>query len=360
MAEFSRNEMILKALLNGDTSALHHVPQSRNEALLLAMGRKFLGMESLSDIPLGGNVIDAVGIPDYISDVSQYSAYGLTDTGWYVFGRIPARPGQSVTAQTEVTGADGYIATVGADHVDVAVRFEVAAMSRVVTVDWDGENTDTYVFRATDLAIRNLDYRTTFYVYDVAPFATWTYGLTADATFAADKKYYTLSGDTYALAEVTATDPVPAYYTEDGGTYTQATSTFEDGVTYYTKSGDVYSEATVTVGDPIPAYYNHTKVTFEGMTKNITYRFDEEIDCPSEFILPEIDDDEHGCWFEFRFIHSGSFSSTLVPPSSDVKVATEHTQAESKGINMVDLHYTSIGGVKCWRFMNTHSTLPTS
>jgi len=39
-------------------------------------------------------------------------------------------------------------------------------------------------------------------------------------------------------------------------------------------------------------------------------------------------------------------------------VATEHTQAEAKGMNMVDLHYTVIGDTKLWRFMNTHSTVP--
>ena len=43
-----------------------------------------------------------------------------------------------------------------------------------------------------------------------------------------------------------------------------------------------------------------------------------------------------------------------------VKIATEHTQAETAGMNMVDLHYMSIDGIKIWRFMNTHSSIPTT
>ena len=50
---------------------------------------------------------------------------------------------------------------------------------------------------------------------------------------------------------------------------------------------------------------------------------------------------------------------TLTPPSADVKIATEHTQKETKGLNMIDLHYTSVNGVKLWRFLNTHSSIPT-
>ena len=54
----------------------------------------------------------------------------------------------------------------------------------------------------------------------------------------------------------------------------------------------------------------------------------------------------------------GTYSMTLVPPTPDVKVATEHTQQEQKGVNMIDLHYTAISGTKVWRFMNTRSTVP--
>lgn len=264
-----------------------------------------------------GTVVEAVGVPVYVSDVTLYPAYNLTDTGWYVFARITAKGDALVTAETTVTGAAGAIITPDADHVDVAVLFGVEAYSQTVVVDW-GAYEETFVFKASDLAVRNLDYRTTFYVYDIAPFVTWTYALTTDTTFAAGKNYYTKDGDTYTMAEVTAGEAVPAN-----------------------------------------TYYNHSKLHIEGMTRNITYRLDEIVDCPSEIVLPVIDDDTHGCWFEIQMRHSGSYSMTLLPPEG-VKVATEHTQAESAGMNMIDLHYMNIDGVKLWRFMNTHSTIPTT
>lgn len=263
-----------------------------------------------------GAIIEALNTPTYVSDASNYSEYNLTETGWYVFARITAKSGTTVTANTNVEGAAGYIAEVGEDHVDVAVKFEVAAMSQMVTVNW-GAYTDVFVIKASDLAIRNLDYRTTFYVYDVAPFTTWEFELTTDTTFV-------------------------------------------EGKHYYTKEGDVYTEAEVTVGETIPisTYYVHTKVRFEGMARNITYKCDTVIDCPMEFVLPEIEDDTHGCWFEIRCRHAGEYSMTLIPPSDDIKIATEHTQRETAGVNMINLHYTSVGGTKIWRFMNTHSSIP--
>lgn len=274
-------------------------------------------VSSLTDTVLvSSKIIEAVGNPIYIDDVAEYSAYGITESGWYVFARISTKEGTVVTASTTVEGAAGYIATIGADHIDVAVKFEVAAVSQPVVINW-GSYSETFAFKATDLAIRNLDYRVTFYVYDIDEFATWEYALTTDTTFA-DGKYY---------------------YTKD-----------ED---------DNYTLAEVTVGDPVPAdtYYVHSHVTFEGMARNITYRCNTVIDCPMTFILPEIEDDCHGCWFEIRFRHAGAYSSTLVPPEG-VKVATEHTQGETAGMNMVNLHYSSVGGAKVWRFMNTHSTIP--
>ena len=363
-----------------------------------------------------GTIIDAVGFPAYVDSAAAYAAYGLTETGWYVFARIAARDGVTVSGQTQVSGADGSVITAGADHVDVAVRFEVAAQAKIVTIGW-GTYEETFIFRAQDLAVRNLDYRTTFYIYDIAPFARWEYALTTDTAFAANKRYYTKDGDTYTAATVTAgeavtpetyyeqtTVPVPAYYVqthpyalttdatfEDGVTYyikgeddtytaaevtvgeavtpdtyyVQTTAyvqttdaTFPNGMTYYTKSGTEYTEAVVTTGDPIPAYYNHSKLIFEGMARNITYMFNELVDCPQEYHLPVIEDDTHGCWYEIRLRHDGSYSSTLVVPEG-VKVATEHTQAETAGLNMVDLHYSNVGGVKIWRFMNTHASIPT-
>ena len=431
----------------------------------------------------GGTIVEAIGIPVYVDNVAAYTAFGITQTGWYVFGRIAARCGVRVTGETSITGAAGYIKTIGNDYVDVAVRFGVAAESQTVTVNW-GPYTDKVVFKATDLAVRNLDYRTTFYVYDAAPFAEWSYtpatdaafagttyyilqngvyvkapviayqpvtadtyythsyALTADETFTEGKTYYTKNGETYTPAEVTAGEAVTAntyyedvytlttdkefvgtayftkdgevfkpaaiiggdphyayyedhyeltedetfadgktYYTESGGVYSAATVTpgdpvtedtyyehsyvltedtaFVEGKTYYTLSGTTYSEAVVTAGTDVPTlYYVHSKVRFDGMTRNVTYRLDTPVDCPSEFVLPEVSDDDHGCWYEIRLRHTGSFSSTLIPADPAAKVATEHTQAETAGINMIDLHYTNAGGVKIWRFMNTHSSIP--
>lgn len=346
----------------------------------------------------GLSVIEAAGSPVYVSDVAEYEEYNLTKTGWYVFARISAKPGVTVADTTTVEGAEGYI--LGEDHIDVAIRFEVAAVSQVVLVNWNGEDEEVFVFKATDLAVRNLDYRVTFYVYDIAPYASWEFTPATDATFTAGKYYYLKDGDEYTLAEVTEGETVPAvyyedlytltedetfadgktYYTESAGVYTAAEvtageavtadtyyehayvqtedETFADGKVYYTKSGTTYTQATVTAGEALPTlYYVHSKVTFEGMVRNITYVCNTPIDCPVVFNLPEVEDETHGCWFEIRFRHTGSFSSTLVVPEG-VKVATEHTQAETAGMNMVDLHYTAVGGTKLWRFMNTHSTIP--
>ena len=610
-----------------------------------------------------GNIVVAVGIPAYVDDVNQYAEYGITETGWYVFARILAKGGGFVS----VEGAAGYIASAGDDHVDVAVRFEVAATSQIVDVNWS-EYTERIVFQATDLAVRNLDYRVTFYVYDADEFATWYYKRSTDAVFVGTKYYteengvytqaavkahehvpadtyythayvlatdevfqegtvyYTLEAGVYTPAEVVPGDPlVPAepdpevpvptyyvdeytlttdlrfvgtrYYAEHDGTYEQiavkagepcsyynkvityplpgtvtfvgteywtpdesdlgyaraavlageaipegeyythayqkltaagkfqegvryyklvgteyelqevtvgasyaknvyyidqwteqsgvfagtayylkqggnyvqvpvfggetipaayytqainyaltadetfavgktyyirsgnafveaevvageavtvgtyyeqiiswpqATGTFEDGVTYYTAPAGVYTEAEVTVGETIPddeycvqliswpqdiddefnaneTYYTyidgeyvevyavpgakipvnlvHDKVVIQGLVRNVTYRLDEIVDCPMEFILPEIEDDTHGAWFEIRCRHAGAYSMTLMPPEG-VKIATEHTQKETAGVNMINLHYTVVDGVKIWRFMNTHSGIP--
>ena len=607
-----------------------------------------------------GNIVVAVGIPAYVDDVNQYAEYGITETGWYVFARILAKGGGFVS----VEGAAGYIASAGDDHVDVAVRFEVAATSQIVDVNWS-EYTERIVFQATDLAVRNLDYRVTFYVYDADEFATWHYKRSTDAVFVGTK-YYTEENGVYTQAAVKAHDHVPegtyythtyvlaedevfqdgtvyyskegsvytpvevvpgdplvpegadpapvyyvdqwtlttdlrfvgtryyaqhdgayeqiavkagepcsyynkvityplpgtvafvgteywtpdesdlgyaraavlageeipageyfthayqkltaaghfaegvryyklvgteyelqevtvgasyakniyyidqwteqsgvfagtAYYLKQGGNYVQvpvrggetipaayytqavnyaltadetfavgktyyirngnafveaevgvgeavtvgtyyeqiiswpqATGTFEDGVTYYTAPAGVYTEAEVTVGETIPddeycvqliswpqdiddefnaneTYYTlidgeyieayavpgaripvnlvHDKVVIEGLVRNVTYRLNEIVDCPMEFVLPEIEDDCHGAWFEIRCRHAGAYSMTLTPPEN-VKIATEHTQKETAGINMINLHYTVVDGVKIWRFMNTHSGIP--
>ena len=358
---------------------------------------------SLSETKLAAsNVIEVAGLAAYYEDVTEYAAYGLDAPGWYVFARIKAPAGVTVTADTTVDGTAGYIATAGEDHIDVAVRFEVAAVSVLVTINW-GETEEVFVFKDTDLAIRNLDYRVTFYVYDADEFATWHYQL-ATGTFAAGTNYYVKQDGVYTPAEVTAGEAIPAgyyvqapayeltadanfvdgtvYYIKQGDEYVRANVTlgdpvaadtyyvqttvyvrtedevFADGTTYYTLEENVYTPAEVTAGEAIPNYYVHDKLTFEGMVRNVTYNFNEVVDCPVEFILPEVTDEEHGFWFEIRCLFAGQYSMTLVPPSPDIKIATEHTQQEQKGINMINLLYTAVAGTKVWRFMNTRSTVP--
>lgn len=289
------------------------------EIMISEAGELKRRVSSLTALELSpGSVIEAVGIPAYIKAeaLSDYSDYGLTAEGWYVFARIAAPDGVTVTAETTVEGAAGAIITAGADYVDVAVLFGVTAESQKVTVTW-GDTSEGFVFKADDLAVRNLDYRTTFYIYDVARYATWSYALTTDATFVADKNYYTKDGDEYTLAEVTAGEAVPA-----------------------------------------DTYYNHSKLHFEGMVANVTYRFDTIVDCPIEIVLPVVAEDGHGAWFEIQMRYSGSYSCTLLPPEG-VKIGTAQTQAQTAGINTIDLQYTDAGDVKMWTLLNTHSNIPT-
>lgn len=257
-----------------------------------------------------GNAIEAVGIPVYVQDVSPYAAYGITATGWYVFARVAAPAGEAVTAGTTVIGAAGYIATVGETHIDLAVRFDTTAQSVPVTIAW-GAATDKFIFKASDLAARNLDYRTTYYVYDIEPFITWTWAMTTDTTFSEDKQYYTKDGDVYTLAEVTAGDPVPEN-----------------------------------------TYYNHSKLRFEGMTRNISYRLNTPIDCPIEIVLPEIPDDGYGCWFEIQVRALGGFSITPEVPEG-VQLASNTLAWTAKGIYYLDMHYANVAGLKLWRCVRT-------
>lgn len=444
---------------------------------------------TLNEVPIADKAVEAIGIPKYVDDISEYEAYGLTETGWYLFVRIFAKEGVKVSGNYSVVGAAGCVAAVGENYIDVAIQFDVASLSKLVTVNW-GLESETFVFKATDLAIRNLDYRSTFYVYDIAPYATWKYAptvdtavdakkgyfteedgeyikedleagsailppwythsytLTEDETFVEGKTYYTESEGVYTPATVTAGEAVTpdtyyvdtytlvnnvevergvTYYTKNGTAYVPvdlvfigdsipaetyyehnyaltADETFVEGKTYYTLTEGAFVPATVTAGEAVTpntyyedvyalttdtaflidnvyyilsgtayvavktvvlganvptVYFNHSKLTLEGMARNITYRLDEPVDCPTTIILPEIEEDNHGAWIEIQFRHNGSYSSTLVPPEG-VKVATEHTQAETEGMNMVDLHYLDVGNMKIWRFMNTHATIPTT
>lgn len=112
-------------------------------------------VSSLDDTQLAtAKTVEVLGIPAYLNDLSDYTQYGLTEPGWYVFARIKARDGVKATGDTTVEGANAHIVT-GDGYVDVAVRFDVAAMSRKVTVNW-GTYQENFVFNANDLAIRNL------------------------------------------------------------------------------------------------------------------------------------------------------------------------------------------------------------
>ena len=360
---------------------------------------------SLDDtkIAVSGAFVMAVGIPTYIpgyADMSAYREYNITEEGWYLFCRITSvNSNVKSSAETTVEGAAGYIISDG--HIDVAIRFDHIAMSQLVTVHWSAKESETFVFLATDLASRNQDYRTTFYVYDVAEFVTWTYKLTNDTAFVDGTAYFVKHDGEYVPAEVTAEDPVPAYYIQvptytpttdttfaDGtnyytlvnNVYVLATVTVGDpipadtyyiltmpyvqvedpvfiaGTTYYTKADGEYIQAEVTVGDPIPAYYVHAKAIFEGMTRNISYKCNTPIDCPIEIVLPEIEETGYGAWYEIQMRYAGTYSCTLTLPEG-VKTGTTSTQAQTAGINVIDLHYVSVDGYKTWQLINTHTNL---
>lgn len=297
---------LIKALMKGVSDKVRDLKES-----VLLEER----ISSLTETGLASeSVVESIGIPVYVDDVAGYSEYGLTETGWYIFARILSKDGEAIASGVTVEGADGSIITAGEDHVDIAVRFDVASMSKPVTINWGAES-ETFTFKATDLAIRNLDYRTTFYVYPLDEFIAWTYTETTDTSFVSGKHYYTKD------------------------------------------ENDVYTEAEVTVGGTIPAgtYYVHAKARFEGFTRNVTYRYTGVIDCPIEIVLPDIPEDGYGAWVEFQLRYNGTYSTTLIPPADDVKAAKDSTPAQEKGINVLDLHYLSVNDSKVWRMINTHS-----
>ena len=228
-----------------------------------------------------------------------------------------------------------------------------------------------------------------------------SYELTSDKLFSKGKTYYIASGDSYVEAEITSATVFEdnmyyeqvtsyqketgvfsedvTYYTATAGVYAETDvvpgenipdveyhievitwpqaleDTFADGVTYYINLGAEYTVADVAVGDPIPVYMEHELLRIAGMTRNVTYRFDETIDCPMEIVLPVIEDGEnYGAWFDFQFRHNGSYSTTLTP-SENVKIATNNTPNATKGINLLHLHYSYIDGAKVWSALNTHT-----
>lgn len=263
-----------------------------------------------------GNVVDAVGVPQYYGsdEIAALNAYGVTETGWYVLARVEAPNGISVENGFAVTGADGFIAPpIGSNHVDIAVNFGVAAESKVITINW-GSIAEKIVLRATDLAVRNLDSRATYYVYDIGEFATYTWKLTTDANFVAKTRYYTKDGDKYTLADVVVGEAVPA-----------------------------------------DTYYVHASVTFEGMPRNLSYMMD-LIDCPVTIVMPIIEDDNYGAWFEIQARYSAAYSVTLRVPEG-VRMSANGTQTTAVGVNIMTVQY--FGTDKMWRLDNTKWAEPT-
>lgn len=259
---------------------------------------------------IAGNVVEAVGAPAYVDEdaLETYEAYGIDEAGWYVFARVKAGDGKAVGSDFEITGAAGYIdPDVGDDHVDVAVKFAVASVSKVVTINWDGQTEEKFIFRAVDLAICNLDYRVTYYLYDFANYATFTFAA-ATGNFASGKKYFVKDGDEYVPA-----DP-------------------DD----------------ITVGSAIPAntYYVHSGVRFEGFVRNVSYSLAETVDCPVTIVLPDIIDDKYGAWFEVQTTFNAAHSITLIAPTG-VTISKDMTITPKAGVNVINAQYHA--GSAMWR-----------
>ena len=91
-------------------------------------------------------------------------------------------------------------------------------------------------------------------------------------------------------------------------------------------------------------YYAHSKVTISGITRNVTYKCAAVIDCPVTIVLPEIEDDGYGAWFEVQmWQHGEAYSLTLVPPETGgIKIATNSLVDLTKGLNVVDLTFQCI------------------
>ena len=96
------------------------------------------------------------------------------------------------------------------------------------------------------------------------------------------------------------------------------------------------------------------------MIRNVTYRLNEMVDCPVEISVPAVPDDGYGAWFEIQMRFDGAHSVTLVPMDTTVKVGTAQTQSISAGINVIDLTYAAVNGVKMWTLLNTHTNIPTT
>lgn len=245
------------------------------------------------------HVYETVGCPEYIntSDLIKYSSFGLSESGWYLFARINSRYGESVSEGFSIVGASGVITPlIGSDHVDIAVRFGVIAESQRVIVNW-GASEEIFVFKATDLAIRNLDYRVTFYLYNIDDYCEWTYEITTDTKFVKDKGYYKLIDGQYVKQDVRTDEAIPANM-----------------------------------------YYCHKSLAIKDFTRNMSYTLDTTVDCPVTIHLPEISDDNYGAWFEVQMNFLQTYSVTIIPHEGQ-KVSANGVHSPKIGINIINILY---------------------
>lgn len=264
-------------------------------------GKESCRVESISGAELtDGTAFETIGCPEYISadKLADHSDYALTEEGWYVFTRIHGREGDYIGDDVSlITGVAGIKPpNYGDTYVDIAIKFDVASESQKVTIQWN-DRVETFVFKSTDLAIRNLDYRVTFYLYNIDDYCTWEYQLATDATFVAGKGYYKLQNGQYV-------------------------------------------KQTVTTGASVPAntYYVHKSLTIQGFTRNMSYTLDTTVDCPVTIHLPEVGGNNYGAWFEVQMNFLAAYSVTVVP-SPGQKVSANGVNTPKVGINIVNILY---------------------
>lgn len=266
--------------------------------LPLEKENRVISLSNKTKISSDAVLIETVGSPEYIEekDLILYQDYGLTSPGWYVFAKINAKKDTKVTGGYSVSGVEGYKQpTIGDTSIDVAIKFDVVAESQLVTINW-GEYSENFVFKSTDLAIRNLDYRVTFYLYSIDDYTTWEYKFTEDTTFVNGRKYYIKNDEEYTLAEVTAGAEVPAN-----------------------------------------TYYIHSGVIFKDFVKNVSYCCD-YIDCPVTIYLPEVDDENYGAWFEVQTEFDTARSITIIP-SEGTKVSGNGVANPKAGIDIINFQF---------------------
>lgn len=283
-----KNEIVL---INKTTLEKYKLPLEKDSQRVVSLSKD-------TQFSSDNIVIETIDTPEYLEekDLNLYLDYNLTSPGWYIFARINAKKNINVTNTFSISGVAGYKKpSIGATFVDVAIQFDVLAKSQLITINW-GESSENFIFKATDLAVRNLDYRVTFYLYSIDDYTTWNYELTTDSAFLTNQKYYIKNDNEYILANV-------------------------------------------TIGDNIPAdtYYVHSGVTFKDFVKNVSYCCD-YIDCPVTIYLPEVDDENYGAWFEIQTQFDVARSITIVP-SDGTKVSGTGVATPKAGINIINFQF---------------------